>query len=80
RIVLQTGSKSVTAVFEADEYLFDLPLIMFDYPGTPNLVVEELVVDENSIEVTIMNMGDTAVTDEFWVDVYIDPGVAPNGR
>ena len=26
---------------------------------------------------TIKNVGDTAVSDEFWVDVYIDPVVVP---
>jgi hypothetical protein len=39
--------------------------------------VASLVVDGSEIEVVIKNVGDTAVTDEFWVDVYINPAVPP---
>lgn len=34
------------------------------------MIVESLDVSGGDIEVTIKNDGDTAITDEFWVDVY----------
>ncbi len=54
-----------------------LPMVLNDYPNGPDLVVDELIVDGTSIEVTISNQGDRAVYDEFWVDVYIKPTVVP---
>ncbi|MCP4419209.1 MAG: hypothetical protein GY805_21545 [Chloroflexi bacterium] len=54
-----------------------LPMVVNDYPSSLDLIVEELLVSGSDIELTIKNVGDTAVTDEFWVDVYIDPVVAP---
>jgi hypothetical protein len=45
----------------------------------PDLVVQEIVVTENSVQVTIANVGDAAVPSghDFWVDVYIDPHTPP---
>jgi PKD repeat protein len=45
-------------------------------PG-PDLVVSTLAASGSSITVVVTNQGDTAVTDAFWVDVYIDPDPVP---
>ena len=57
-------------------YIF-LPMIVNDYPLGPDLIVEDLVISNGNVEVTIKNDGDTAVTEAFWVDVYINPTVPP---
>ncbi|MCP5098425.1 MAG: hypothetical protein GY943_22980, partial [Chloroflexi bacterium] len=54
-----------------------LPIVTNNYPLGPDLIVNELTVSKSEIEVVIKNVGDTAVTNEFWVDVYIDPVVVP---
>ncbi len=43
----------------------------------PDLVIEDLAAEANLIEVLITNEGDSPVTKEFWVDVYIDPTTPP---
>jgi len=44
-------------------------------------VVEEIIVTSNGVQVVIENQGDAAVLpeDEFWVDLYINPGIIPTG-
>jgi hypothetical protein len=54
-----------------------MPLVAHDYVHAPDLVVESLVASSDGVTVTIKNEGPAAVTDEFWVDVYIDPSPAP---
>ena len=48
----------------------------------PDLVVESIVVNGSQIEVTIANVGNTAVTaaHPFWVDLYIDPVRTPTAN
>ncbi len=43
----------------------------------PDLVVESIVVTENEIRVVIKNQGNAPVEDDFWVDLYINPGSEP---
>jgi hypothetical protein len=50
-----------------------LPLILNNFVAAPDLVVHELTVDESGVTVIIGNVGNTAVTNPFWVDVYFDP-------
>jgi len=54
-----------------------LPLVVNQYAHAPDLVIENLGVTSNSVQVVIKNRGSAPVTDEFWVDVYIDPHPAP---
>jgi len=57
-----------------------LPLVYKDAEmpaGAPDLVVESLVATSHSVQVVVRNQGTAPVTDEFWVDVYIDPNPVP---
>jgi len=64
-----------------------IPLVMHNFVQAPDLVVESLTVlspggadgAAGDIQVVIANVGNGAVTDEFWVDLYIDPQTAPTG-
>jgi hypothetical protein len=60
-----------------------LPLIMSSYAppgqGPPDLVVESIVATTGSVQVVIKNQGDGPVTDEFWVDFYVNPNPPPTG-
>ncbi|MCP4425320.1 MAG: LamG domain-containing protein, partial [Chloroflexi bacterium] len=76
-VVTMNTMQSVTAEFAIPEFNIFLPIVTNNYPLGPDLIVDELTVSGNEIEVVITNVGDTAVTDEFWVDVYIDPAVVP---
>ena len=64
-------------IYNDDLTFVYLPMIVNDYPQGPDLIVEDLVVSNGNVEVTITNQGDTAVTDAFWVDVYINPSTPP---
>ncbi|MCP4423988.1 MAG: DUF11 domain-containing protein [Chloroflexi bacterium] len=50
-----------------------LPIILNDVTFAPDLVVTDLSVSDGNAQVVIENQGVTAVIDEFWVDVYINP-------
>ncbi|MBN1934173.1 MAG: hypothetical protein JW934_05895 [Anaerolineae bacterium] len=54
-----------------------LPVVVNNYLSAPDLIVEAIQVVGSDIRVTIKNQGNAAVTDEFWVDLYIDPRAAP---
>jgi subtilisin family serine protease len=45
--------------------------------NVPDLVVSSVVAANDGVTVTIANEGDTAVTDDFWLDVYFDPDQTP---
>jgi hypothetical protein len=60
-------------------HLTYMPLVMHAYTVAPDLIVEQLLATPESIEVAIKNQGNAAVTDDFWVDVYIDPTPLPTG-
>jgi hypothetical protein len=62
---------------DGDSFTIFLPMIANNSTRAPDLIVEELNVTGSEIEVVIGNVGNTAVTDEFWVDVYIDPDTPP---
>ncbi|KAA3664513.1 MAG: hypothetical protein DWQ04_05355 [Chloroflexi bacterium] len=55
-------------------YVF-LPLMI--YNNAPDLVVSDLKVSGNVVQVTITNQGDAPVTNEFWVDLYLNPSPPP---
>ncbi len=50
----------------------------YPYPG-PDLIVESLAVIGNNVRVVISNQGTMAVTNWFWVDVYVNPNPPPTG-
>jgi hypothetical protein len=43
----------------------------------PDLIVQRLIVSPNNIQVVIKNQGYAAVTNEFWVEVYVAPTTPP---
>ena len=72
----------VTEVWRNDDCLSDLsyvylPLVLGNYAPAPDLVVERVVATTEGVQVVIANQGYAAVTDGFWVDVYINPSPAP---
>lgn len=54
------------------------PIVAIDAVFAPDLIVSMLDVTQNTVEIVITNAGTTAVTDSFWVDLYIDPDVVPS--
>jgi hypothetical protein len=56
-----------------------LPMVFHDYTPGPDLVVASVFVRTDSVEVVIRNQGNTPVTEDFWVDLYIDPVAPPTG-
>ena len=57
-----------------------LPLVLNNYVSAPDLVVQSITIPTaNSVEIVIANTGNTAVTDSFWVDLYINPNPVPTG-
>ncbi|MFQ5400208.1 MAG: choice-of-anchor Q domain-containing protein [Anaerolineae bacterium] len=55
-----------------------LPVIFNHYVPAPDLVVDALTVTPDSVQVVIRNQGSVPVSDEFWVDVYINPAPPPS--
>jgi len=56
-----------------------LPLVFRNYLVAPDLVVQSVTATRNSVQVVVKNEGNGPVSDEFWVQVYIDPDPAPTG-
>jgi uncharacterized repeat protein (TIGR01451 family) len=55
-----------------------LPLIMRGGgPPLPDLMVSSITTSAGNLKVTIINNGQLAVVDPFWVDAYIKPASAP---
>jgi len=56
-----------------------LPIVMRGYAVGPDLIVEDIVVSNGDIAITIRNQGKLEVPDTlgFWVDLYINPLSAP---
>jgi hypothetical protein len=74
-LVLFNTADCPTGVVEKPKIF--LPLIFKDVLFAPDLVVDSLTADANSVTVTIKNTGSAPVLDSFWVDVYLDPQPAP---
>jgi hypothetical protein len=45
--------------------------------AAPDLVVEALHATASDVQLVVRNHGAVAVVDTFWVDVYVDPALAP---
>jgi len=56
-----------------------LPLVFHNYLVAPDLVVQSVTATRNSVQVVVKNEGNGPVSDEFWVQVYIDPDPIPTG-
>ncbi|MCP4421260.1 MAG: hypothetical protein GY805_32005 [Chloroflexi bacterium] len=60
-------------------YPIYLPLILNNFAAFSDLMVQDLTVSGSGVTVVIFNQGNASVTDEFWVDVYINPSTPPTG-
>ena len=60
-------------------YYVYLPVLFRNYVVAPDLVVQSLTATSGRVQMVIVNQGNAPVTDEFWVDVYIDPQPIPTG-
>jgi hypothetical protein len=78
-----TDTQAFTIVVEPAIRRVYLPLVMRRHVVAPDLIVESLTARSDAVTVTIRNVGsapiDELFTNEFWVDVYVDPDVAPTG-
>lgn len=62
-----------------------LPTIMHNYMVAPDLIVESVTVldagrsaaSPGDVQIVIKNVGNGVVTEEFWVDLYINPHTVP---
>ena len=59
--------------------LFNPPAITPTPTGQPDLIVKAITITEQAVLVVIQNIGPGSVSsaDEFWVDLYISPTLAP---
>jgi len=77
--VTMDGDKLVTATFERTVFWTYMPIINNNAaPEAPDLVVDELLVSNSDVQVVILNQGSGPVSDDFWVDVYINPDPPPS--
>ncbi len=54
-----------------------LPFVIHEYVSAPDLVVQDLIATSHNVQVVIANAGEIPIENEFWVDIYIAPRVAP---
>ena len=54
-----------------------LPQFLTAHVVAPDLIVDHISSPGSGVQVIIGNQGNASVTDEFWVDVYIDPKPKP---
>jgi len=72
-----TPDEVVVTVSEVVTTYTYLPLVVNNYAVAPDLVVQSITATSTNVQVVIENQGNAPVTDEFWVEVYIDPNPAP---
>ena len=79
RLVLTVNHGGTFTLFRRG-FVF-IPLVLNNFAQAPDLVVESLKVlpsgASGDVQVVIKNIGNAPVTQEFWVDVYINPQTAP---
>jgi hypothetical protein len=74
-----TGAAVDMGAYEVgDLYHVFLPLVSRNYTVAPDLIVERVTATSNDVQVVVKNRGNAPVTDEFWVEVYVDPHPAPS--
>ena len=54
-----------------------LPIVFKGATFAPDLVVQSINVTASNVQVVIANQGNAPVSDDFWVDAYINPDPAP---
>ncbi len=78
-----TTPNTATATTTVGLHKLYLPAVYRDYAFAPDLIVSSLVVTSTGVQVVIKNQGDAAVTqvisNEFWVDLYVNPNPPPTG-
>jgi hypothetical protein len=72
-----TASARVTVTVHQVDWSLFLPVVINRAVFAPDLVVSELAVTADDVTIRIENVGNTAVTSEFWVDLYVNPAPPP---
>ena len=54
-----------------------MPIIFRQQQTAPDLIVQSIDITTNDVEIVITNIGNGAVNDTFWVDLYINPTITP---
>ncbi len=80
-ITVSDGTDETSSAFQLTvvRYHVYLPLGLRGFVTAPDLVVKRLLVASDTVTVVVANQGHAPVTDEFWVDVYVDPDPVPSG-
>jgi hypothetical protein len=80
-VTVTVGDGSATALdtfaLTVEKHTVYLPLVCNNYVVAPDLVVERIVATVDDVQVVIANRGNAPASDDFWVDVYLDPDPAP---
>jgi uncharacterized repeat protein (TIGR01451 family) len=74
---LGTPNSATLTILERRIRRVYLPVVLHNYTRAPDLIVTRIVATSDDVQVVIENQGNAPVTNEFWVDVYIDPDPAP---
>ncbi|MEM7130394.1 MAG: hypothetical protein AAF702_28980 [Chloroflexota bacterium] len=57
-----------------------LPIVLDNYSSSASdLTITNMVAVTDNVQLTIRNQGEITVTNDFWVDVYVDPNPTPSG-
>jgi hypothetical protein len=72
-----TQDQTVVDVYEEPIFLLHMPLVVSNHAFLPDLVVKSIVATRNDIQIVVENQGSAAVTQGFYVDVYVNPKRAP---
>jgi PKD repeat protein len=72
-----TNARSATTLVTIKPVVLYLPLVARNYVRAPDLIVTRINASRNNVQVVIKNQGDAPVVDEFWLDVYVNPTIAP---
>jgi uncharacterized repeat protein (TIGR01451 family) len=56
-----------------------LPLVTRNYTQAPDLIITSVIVTRDNVEITLKNVGERAVVNPFWVDLYVNPDPIPTG-
>ncbi len=73
------GNNTDTASSTIEWPVIYLPVVLRNFAIGPDLIVENVIIGNGTIAITIKNQGKLVVTDTlgFWVDLYINPSPAP---
>jgi len=77
--VHDAGRYGSSNAFDVDplQYFTYLPSVQRNYVQASDLVVDSIIATTDKAQVVIKNEGNAPVNDEFWVQAYIDPHLAP---